>query len=437
MPQSATPGSNDRNFRSPPWALVAILGCEFFWGAACAVANLSTVVTGYIEWLAFPQVVVALVPALYWASYCLAQPLSLRLTPSTGNVSRRVVFYFLAGSLQILILGTVLTFVPLSAAARALLVGGCHIAFTAFVGIGDPQYVAIVYRAVPDHQRGRFWGIRSMAFGLGGVLGSLGVDMIFVRQASPERFHTAFLVSGMLFLVAVASFALYRDRNPEADSGAEQQALSAQLGGVVKRILANRPLLVFLLVEALLATSFGGFALYAGYIRRTLGETERVLGPLTQALWVSNCVVGPVIGWWGDRFGYRTAMMAFIGCFALGTILLVWPHGSFWYYLVAYFLTSVWVPGIIVVSFNLAQACAGDLRPAETMVAMSVALMPIRLLSPVLIGWLMDMGLASAALSLCAALAIAAVLVLVFYLKPKDVRQERLSPLPIQVTHEP
>jgi Na+-driven multidrug efflux pump len=71
------------------------------------------------------------------------------------------------------------------------------------------------------------------------------------------------------------------------------------------------------------------------------------------------------------------------------------------------------------------------------MVAMSVALMPIRLLSPVLIGWLMDMGLASAALSLCAALAIAAVLVLVFYLKPKDVRQERLSPLPIQVTHEP
>jgi len=63
--------------------------------------------------------------------------------------------------------------------------------------------------------------------------------------------------------------------------------------------------------------------------------------------------------------------------------------------------------------------------------------MPIRLLSPVLVGRLMDMGLASVALSLCVALAIAAAIVLVFCLKPKDIRQEHLLPLPIQATHEP
>lgn len=404
---------------------MAILGCEFSWGLAAAIGNLTTVVTGYVEWLGYSEVVIALVPALYWAFHSLTQPLSPRLIPSSGNVKRRVTLFFGAGILCLTAMGILLSVFPLAAWARGLLLAGCLIAFISFVGIGDPQYMAIVYRAVPDHQRGRFFGARALALGIGGVLGSLILNLIFTSRESPANFHRAFLASGIIFLAVIVSFGLYRDRNPEAGSTEARPSVLPHLAGLTRKVLRNRLLLMFLLVDSLfLIAVLGGFPLYAVYIKGILGGSEDIYAQLTPVYWVANCVLAPAMGWWADRAGYRTVMLAVIACFCLGTAMLIYTGGGFWYYLFAYFLASVWFPGMIVVSFNLAQVCARDLKPMETMIAISVALMPVRLLSPVLIGGLMKVGLHSFALILCTALTVAAAVVLVVGLKEEDLRRE-------------
>jgi len=416
--RNAAPGGRSLN-------LMAILGCEFSWGLAAAIGNLTTVVTGYVEWLGYSEVVIALVPALYWAFHSLTQPLAPRLIPSTGNVKRRAMLFFGAGLLCLTAMGIILSAFTLAAWARALVLAACLITFISLVGIGDPQYVAIVYRAVPDHQRGRFFGARALALGLGGVLGSLILNVIFTSRASPANFHRAFLVSGIVFLAFLVFFGLYRDRNPEAGRTEEYPRLLPHLAGLTRKVLGNRLLLIFLLVDSLfLVAVLGGFPLYAVYIKSMLGGSEDIYARLTSVYWVANCILAPVLGWWADRAGYRTVMLAVIACFCLGTVMLVYTDGGFWYYALAYFLASVWFPGMIVVSFNLAQACAQDLKPMETMIAISVALMPVRLLSPVLIGGLMKVGLHSFALILCTALTVAAAVVLVLGLKEEDLRRE-------------
>jgi len=411
--------------------LMAILGCEFAWGLAAAIGNLTTVVTGYIECLGFSPVVIALVPALYWAFHSITQPLSPWLTPSSGNVKRRVMLFFGAGILCLTAMGISLSVFPLAAGARALVLAGCLIAFISLIGIADPQYMAIVYRAVPHHQRGRFFGTRALALGIGGVLGSLILNVIFASRASPANFHRAFLVSGFAFLAVIAFFGLYRDQNPEARRTEERPRLLPQLMELTRRAIGNRLFLTFLLVDSLfLIAVLGGFPLYAVYIKSILGGSEEVYARLTPVYWVANCVLAPAIGWWADRAGYRTAMLGVVGCFCLGTAMLVYTGGGFGYYLLAYFLASVWFPGMVVVSFNLAQACARDLKPMETMIAMSVALMPVRLLSPALIGGLMKAGLRTFALILCTALSVAAAVVLVMGLKEEDLRHEYPFPPP-------
>ena len=398
-----------------PWSVrnqVIILGFEFFWGLSWAMSNLTTVATGYIQWLGFPQVVVGLLPALYWGIYGLVQPLAPYVIPPGRNVFRKVLLLFGAAALCILSLGVASSTIVMSSGLRLLLLFTCFLAFISLVGLGDPQYISVVFRAVPDHQRGRFFGARALALGIGGCFGS-GLLGLILSLGEPRCYHNAFAASGIGLAFGVAWFALYRPPVTDFSSARDRPKLSEVLGSLVARVAGNRPLLLFLGADILFSFAvFGGFPLYAGIIRGILEADERTLGHLTLAFWAANCLFSIILGWWADRAGYKRTFMTVLACFAVGTSMLLFRGGGTWYYLAAYFLASIWLPGVIVAGFTLAQACAEDLEPAETLIAISVCLLPVRLLSPVVIGKMIDLHWTSGAILLCSAVTVLAGIVL-------------------------
>ncbi|MBI2193276.1 MAG: hypothetical protein HYU36_14970 [Planctomycetes bacterium] len=397
--------------------VVAILVFEFLWGAAAAVSNLTTMVTGYIEWMRFPQAIVGFIPGLYWTGFTLLQPLTLYLLPHDRLLFRRVIFLYLIASLLFLLMGCMLAMPAIPAAGKLAILAGGLLAFSSLVGLTDPHYMAILFEAVPDHLRGRFFGVRVLCYGVGGWLGSFALDAVLQAGPPPQSFTRAFTTSGILYLAATAGFSFYLYRPGPSSHVPQNRPLIAQLRSLAFKVRMNRTLLAFLLMDALwlLAVS-GGFPLYAGHVRRQLGADEALLARLTQANWLAICLLGPALGWYADRAGYPRAMFIVIALFILGSCLLLWPAASSSTYLAAYFLASVWLPGMFVVHFNLAQACARNCRPAETMAIVSASMLPIRLAGPLLIGAMVDRGHSTLAFGACGFLAAAASVLLLLRL---------------------
>lgn len=405
----------------------AILVFEFLWGLAMPLVQYSTVLPGYLRHLGVANVWIGLAPALYNGALALVQPIAAYAIPAGPRRLGRMRCIYMAGSLGYVVAGlAVLGGIssPAAGLAAALLATGL---FAVTTGIGDPPYMGLVTGAVRPEQRGRFFGLRFVCLGTGGIAGGMLAEQTLLAEAAPANFGLCFLVGGLLYLLSTFSMAFYRDRTPP-----EPKAPDGFRRFVADRLLARfqQPAFrAYALAVVLLGLAVGGFPFLALLLRDRLGESDQLFGLLGAIFMASNLGMSWMLGVVCDRWGARQALALGLAVYAAGVVgcLLFRDRTAL---LVCYFLASTWMPAQVVAATDLGLRLADGAPAAEVFATMMAVMAPARILGPVLAGAAIDRWSYTPALVACAACAAVALIALARAAPARHPRAEARDPQP-------
>jgi MFS family permease len=159
-----------------------------------------------------------------------------------------------------------------------------------------------------------------------------------------------------------------------------------KIAGILRQ---NRNFRWFLITRMLTQFAAMGFAFYAVYAVRQLGMHETTIGIMTGLLMATQILANPVMGWFGDRRGYRLILEIGILCAVASAVLAWWAPNADWFYLV-FILTgfanaALWsIPMAMTIEF-----CQENERPAYIGMA-NTLIAPATFLAPLFGGWLAD-----------------------------------------------
>lgn len=398
MPEDSHPSDTPRN-RS------AILAFEGAWGIALPFLYYSTIVPGYLNSLGISKAWIGLVPALHSGILAVVQPLSAYSVPEDEHRLRRMRAFYAAGAVGYALLGAAILGGmrdPWLGLAATLL---AEVVLSFFIGMGDPQYMAVVVNAVSAQSRGRFFGLRMVVLGLGGTAGGIAAEQVLKRVSEPWNFGGCFLLGGLIIIASTQIMCLYRE-SPEPQGPREGD----WRGYLKERILGRAqegPFRAYLIAVVLFSLASCAFPFLGLLIQERLNESDHLLGLLGSVFMGANMAQSWVLGFvcdrWGSRLGFGLSLLAFtaglIGCLFLQDRTLL---------LIAYFLAAMWFPGQIIAATDLALRLAKDSPATEVTATMMLAMAPARIVGPLLIGAAIDRWSYPVPMALCAGCALAA-----------------------------
>ena len=369
---------------------LVILGFEFLWGLSSPFVLFSTIHPGYLEHLGASKTVIGLIPALYWGALALVQPLSAYLIPTDGTRLRKVAGVYLAGACCYLPMATAAIFLtqgPMS--IRLMVYFFCLTSFVVLVGFGDPHYLSMAVEASTPQDRGRFFGLRIMCLGLGGLVGAPGPKFLLRHFPAPESYGLCFLFGGLILIAASSWFSLIKDCPDQ--SAPPRQGLRHYLRENAGALVRNRVFVEFLLSFSLFCAAQASFTFLALYLKRKLGYSgDEFLANLNFAYIACLLTMSLLFGVLADRFGPALAYGAAIVCVAVGFLTALCGPASFFCALAAYFLASCWVPGSWATGYNLAVRAAPQVKPVVVAATISLTISPVRIFAPLIAGSVID-----------------------------------------------
>lgn len=367
---------------------IAILGFEFLWGIAIPFVQPTTTLPGYLKALGASALVIGLVPAVFSGGIAIVQPLSLYLIRPGPRRLGRMLGTYRVGACFYLIMAASAGLLPQGEThLRVATFFLCYTAYVLIAGMGDPHYIAMVVASSTPRERGWFFGLRIVWFGLGGLLGGLLAAPVLRALPVPQNFGLSIFVGATIILTATAWFARFRDAPTPDDT--PHPSLLACLTDVGHLARQRRPFLLFLLATSLFVMAQGPFAFLALFIKERLHAGDALLAHLGFLFAASTMIFALVVGRLGDRFGHSVPFVGglLLYAFGLGAVLL---GSSAPTVLLAYFLASTCSPVWQIAAFNLGLECAGHVEAARIYAAINLTSAPWRVLGPLLAGAAVD-----------------------------------------------
>lgn len=415
-------GVNHRRNRS------LILGFELIWGTGLPFLQSTTTLPGYLASLGASGFLIGLVPAVFAGGIAIVQPLSLYLIRPGPNRFRNFLWAYRLGICCYLAMAASALFLPAGATStRITLFFVCYLGYVLLAGAGDPHYVAVIVESVPKRERGWFFGLRQICFGLGGIVG--GAFAVYALRAlpAPANFGLSILIGAVLLMLATAWFSQFR-YVAQADPGKRPPLLSC-LVDVAHLARRRRSFLIFCVVTALFVLAQGPFAFLALYIKESLRAGDGLYGKLGFLTMASSLVFAFLLGRIGDRLGHRRTLMAGFFLYALGLVVAL-AGTSPSPLLAAYFLAAICGPAWAISGFNLGFECSDEPDPARVYAGVSLVSAPLRIIGPPAAGAAVDHWGCSAVLTAAAGLALAALLLLVFLPDRQDAEESLTEETP-------
>lgn len=309
--------------------VLRLLGTEFAWGVGTFFALPSTTVPAFLTARGCSPAVVGILGVAMVALPLVFQFLSRNVLDRFRDRKRGIILmhvpiilpYFLLAAADVL-LGHRPG--PIAVSCIALL-GISQLA----MGVVVPVWLDMVSRLIPLEWRGRYFGISSGAFALGGIAGSAA--LYYVSALAGARVYSlAFLVAGLCFVVSVAIFSTTR---VPADVFDRQGT-----GSLFERIRAAVQTCGWASDFGRLVVSYGGVLLAAAVTPfvvvyamdgvRGLGYPETVFAGLTVLQAMGGAVSAVVLGWIIDRHGPRWPWVC--ATLTIPLVVLLLPFGRNW-----------------------------------------------------------------------------------------------------------
>ncbi len=366
----------------------AILGFEFLWGIGVPFVQATTTLPGYLKALGASGLLIGLVPAVFSGGIALVQPFSLFLIrPGPRRFRNMLWAYRIGASFYLLMAASVLLLPPDAIALRLAAFFACYLGFVLVAGAGDPHYVGAIVDSIEPRERGWFFGLRLVWFGVGGLLGGMVAGPVLRALPSPGNFGLSMLFGCAFILVATFWFARFRPvAKPEPDA---RPALLDCLTDVWHLALRRRQFLMFLLGACVFVLAQGPFTFLALFIKERLNAGDAILGRLSAVFMACGLVSSLAMGYAGDRFGHRRAYMTGVALFGVGLACALVLQSEAGLYL-AYFLAAAYNAAWAVPAFNVGYECSGEPDAARVYAGISLVVAPLRIVGPIGAGAAVD-----------------------------------------------
>jgi len=305
-----------------------LLLTEFLWGLGNFFVWPTTTLPAYLIELGASRLIIGALAVAIGSLMLIPQLFGRAVINRVRHRKRGIIFLhacFIAPYFLIPMLHRLL--VPDRAALHIALTLGLLALGSICMGFVLPIWLDMLAQVVPLSLRGRYFGIGTLCFAGGGVLGGLGLSWL---QATfgPAAYLGAFLVAGIFFCLSMVSFALA----PVPVSAFEHPPEPSLWHRVRTSLHACHPRTDF----GRLVMSFGVLTLamavvpfmiaYAIDGKQGLGFQDRVVGWLTICQALGSAGGGVVLGSLIDRIGPRLPWVAATAVVPLALLLL--PFGG-------------------------------------------------------------------------------------------------------------
>jgi MFS family permease len=258
--------------------------------------------------------------------------------------------------------------------------------FAVAAGAGDPHYMEIVVASVSLKQRGRYFGVRGLCVGLGGIAGGALTGVALYLAPTPRDFGYCILAGGLLFAGSTFVLLCCRDNPAPAERHASfRDFLCERIIPLVRR----KQFRWYLISISCFALAACGLPFLPLLIKEKLHASEDIYGWLGGLAMGSNLVIPWILGIICDHWGSRRGFMAVLLLYTIGVLGCLFLEG-YTALFISYLLASIWLPGSIVSMTNLALKIAPDVPTSEVFSTKMVSMAPAQILGPVLVGAAID-----------------------------------------------
>ncbi|XSG74220.1 MFS transporter [Herpetosiphon llansteffanensis] len=359
-----------------------------FFGAATGIASFVTVIPLFMHTLTDSALLIGLVLAIRSVGWQLPQLLTARRVASLRRYKPMVLLMTINERMPFFGLGLIAWFAADLGRELALWLAYMLLIWQGLGGgLTATAWQTMIGKIMPQRWRGTFFGVQSAAANLLASIGAVGAGIILDKLPSPLDFALCFGISGIAMVISWSFLATTKEpsREPEYTHGS-QRDFWASIVTILKRDRNFRWFLAARIISqlGLMATAF--FTVYA--VKR-FGLDDQTAGIMTAIYLITQTIANPIMGWLGDRIGYRR-VMEFGALLALAAGVGAWLAPVLgWFYLI-FALAGIANVALWTITMSMTLEF-GSLAERPSYIGLANTLVaPATLVAPLIGGWLAD-----------------------------------------------
>ncbi|WP_164689491.1 MFS transporter [Herpetosiphon llansteffanensis] len=359
-----------------------------FFGAATGIASFVTVIPLFMHTLTDSALLIGLVLAIRSVGWQLPQLLTARRVASLRRYKPMVLLMTINERMPFFGLGLIAWFAADLGRELALWLAYMLLIWQGLGGgLTATAWQTMIGKIMPQRWRGTFFGVQSAAANLLASIGAVGAGIILDKLPSPLDFALCFGISGIAMVISWSFLATTKEpsREPEYTHGS-QRDFWASIVTILKRDRNFRWFLAARIISqlGLMATAF--FTVYA--VKR-FGLDDQTAGIMTAIYLITQTIANPIMGWLGDRIGYRR-VMEFGALLALAAGVGAWLAPALgWFYLI-FALAGIANVALWTITMSMTLEF-GSLAERPSYIGLANTLVaPATLVAPLIGGWLAD-----------------------------------------------
>lgn len=408
-----------------------------FFGFGVGMASFVTVIPLFVSQLTDSALLLALIPAIHTLGWQLPQLLTVQHVTRLRRYLPFVLKVSLQERIPYLGLALVALFLPRLSTNLALVLIYLMLIWQGFGGgFTATAWQSMIAKIIPSHRLGIFFGSQQSAVSLFGAIAAALSGGLLATLAAPINFAAVFGIAAVAMGISWGFLASTREPHHQMSQLSDESA--ALFLRRLPRLLRNdRNFVWYLVCRWLVQLGFMGSAFYSVYAVTQHGLPTVAVGFYTSLMLVTQMLLSPVMGWLGDRWSHRLAMVLGTIALALSALIAWWAPSGQWFAAVFLLLgagqVAYWAPANAIL---LEFAPSEEERP--TYIGLANTLMaPAAILAPLLGGFLADSaGYPLAFLASALGAALTAVLLFFMVRDPRHHRAQSMHP-PIPADTQP
>ena len=368
-----------RGYKRNFWLHVLDVG---FYIMAMNMVSLAVVIPALARKLDAPPLLIAFLPSIQMIGSTVPQLFSAFYIERLVRVKPQGVYFGFLQRLPWVGIAVLLPLWALNHPQRLLLAFVLLFAFSYLcIGISKPAWGELIAKSIPTRVRGRFMGYLNLLGAVVGLVGSFFVAGILADTTRPWQDRYALLFGGASVLLFVSWGFFLANKEPLLPPHPPaHRSIWHHLRALPALLRSDRGFSRYILAALLAHTNTLGQAFLLLYVLRDRALADAEAGTFAISSAMGSVSASLLLGWVGDRFGYKRVMVLALALYAMSMGVVLGTSSVASAHLAFFGLMFNWV-GINMVSTNLVfEFAPKGKRPTYLGVA-STLMTPVLLLS--------------------------------------------------------